>query len=940
MKELRSLRSLVDGLAEYGQRPAVLALRTKGTDDWSYAKLADHVKRLARGLAEAGAGKGDPVALLASSRPEWLVACLAVIDAGAVAVPLDVQLSDEVLRHVLKDSGCRLLFTTNNQLERLDRVKLKARVRHILLDAETKDDESWQRLLTSKLRDAQSDSRASELDMLPPIEPDDPAVLFYTSGTIGPPKGVPLSHKNLVFQLNTLRDVDFVDKGDRFLLPLPLHHVYPFVLGMLAPLTLGLPIVLPLGLTGPQVLRALEEGEVTAIIGVPRLYRAFYEGIEKRVAARGFTVRTLLKATVGLSTCLRRRLGLRLGKFLLRPLHKQFGPRLRILVSGGAALDPDLAWKLEGLGWQTASGYGLTETAPMLTLDPPGRARIGSVGRPLPGVDIRIDPAALSKQGDGAPRKQGPTAIEGEILARGPGVFSGYHQLPEKTAEAFTPDGWFRTGDLGYLDEAGYLYVTGRVKTLIVAEGGEKAQPDQVEEAYQEHAALREVGVLQKEGRLVAVIMPRVGHATPSPEARGKDEEDHGDLDGTIRAAVEQQSKKLPTYQRISDYVLCRETLPRTQLGKIQRHRLEELYEQLKKGKESPRDQAVGPMAPEEMNPEDRALLENPAAQQVWDWLVERFPERRLTPDTSPQLDLGIDSMEWLNLTLEIRQRAGVELSDEAIAGIETIRDVLRAVGDQGEAAGGAPRASPLDQPEKVLNEEQKRWLRPLGALGTFCARILFDLDRVLMRCLFRVRAEGLENLPHDGPYVLTPNHASYLDSLALAAALGHDRLRHTYWAGWTGVAFSNPLARLMSRLARVVPIDPTRSAVSSLAFGAAVLKQAQNLIWYPEGGLSPTGKVQPFKPGIGVLLHKFHVPVVPVFLQGSRAALPPWTLLPHLELITVRFGQPLDPARLEREGDGKEPHDRIANALHDHVVELGDHSIHPSLRDTNARAD
>src|SRR5262249_7633809 len=153
-----------------------------------------------------------------------------------------------------------------------------------------------------------------------------------------------------------------------------------------------------------------------------------------------------------------------------------------------------------------------------------------------------------------------------------------------------------------------------------------------------------------------------------------------------------------------------------------------------------------------------------------------------------------------------------------------TIRDLLRVVGEQGETAGGSPRVSPLEEPEKVLTDQQKRWLRPLGSVGALFARALYNLDRVLMRSLFRVRAEGLENVPPEGPYVLTPNHASYLDSLALAAALGPDRLRHTYWAAWTGVAFRNPLARLMSRLAQVVPIDPARSAVSSVAFGAAVL--------------------------------------------------------------------------------------------------------------------
>jgi long-chain acyl-CoA synthetase len=264
-----------------------------------------------------------------------------------------------------------------------------------------------------------------------------------------------------------------------------------------------------------------------------------------------------------------------------------------------------------------------------------------------------------------------------------------------------------------------------------------------------------------------------------------------------------------------------------------------------------------------------------------------------------------------------------VELSDEAIGSVETVRDLLRVVAEQGEGDKGTPPASPLEQPEKVLDEKQKRWLQPLGPINALFARGFFALDCLLMRVLFRVRAEGLEHVPDEGPYVLTPNHASHLDSFAIAAALGHQRLRKTYWAGWTGMAFSNPLARAVSRLAQIVPIDPSRAAISSLAFGAAVLKDGRNLIWYPEGQRSLTGELQPFKPGIGLLLHKFRVPVVPVLLRGSYQALRPGSFWPHLEQITVRFGRPLDPQELEQEAEGDEPHDRIARALHDHVAEL-----------------
>jgi long-chain acyl-CoA synthetase len=917
MNKPDTLQSVVDALPEYGKRPAVLALRKEGMDRLSYADLAKQVQRLAQGLAQARIGKGDPVALLAGNRPEWIVACLAVVKAGAVVVPLDVQLGDEMLEHVLKDSGVRYLFTGAAQIERIEGLKAGRKLQPILLDGEAEDKRSWQRLLSDETAD------------LPRAEPDDIAVLFYTSGTTGKPKGVPLTHANLVFQLNTLLAAEVVTEEDRILLPLPMHHVYPFVIGVLTPLTFGLPIILPQALTGPQIVRALGEGEVTVVLGVPRLYRAVADGIRARSEAAGMLAAALFRVSSYLSKWLRRRLGLRLGKLLLRPLHRQFGRRLRALVSGGAPLDADLAWELEGLGWQVATGYGLTETAPMLTLDPPGKARIGSVGRPLPGVEIRINastgpsadesgamlsrPATSSQAGNAAEgRESMPPREEGEILARGPGVFAGYRNLPDKTKEAFTSDSWFRTGDLGYVDDDGYLYVTGRVTTRITTEGGKKFQPDDVEEIYQESPVLREVGLLQKDGKLVALIVPQ-------PSAV---QQHGGDLDQVIRAAIAERSKGLPSYERITDYAITRESLPRTQLGKLRRHELAERFERAKKGKE-PGKEATGPMAESEMSGEDRALLEDPAARQVWDWLAERYSDRRLTPDTSPQFDLGIDSMEWLNLTMEIRQRAGVELSSEAIGRIETVRDLLREVAGQGRAEDGAPQAAPLERPEEVLSDRQKRWLEPLGPVQSLLARCLFALNRALVRGLFRLRVKGLEHVPQQGPFVLAPNHASNLDSFAIAASLSASQMQQTYWAGWTGAVFGDPFRRLLSRLAQVVPIDPEHGAASSLALGAAVLKRGRNLVWYPEGQRSPTGMLQPFKPGVGMLLEHFHVPVVPVFLQGTHEALPPGNLLPHRKHITVVFGEPLQPEELEREGHGEKPPERIANALHDHVEEL-----------------
>ena len=258
MSELGTLQAFLEKLPERGDRPALLALRKEDIERWSYADLVDHARRLARGFAERGVGRGDHVALLAVNRPEWVVACLAVIGAGAVAVPLDAQIGDKLLRGALEDSEAKLVFTTVEGAGRIEGLEMEAAPELVLLDAED-DERGWRRLL--------SDGGGE----LPRVEPEDQAALFYTSGTTGTAKGVPLNHRNLSFQLNTLLETDLVAEDDRVMLPLPLHHVYPFVMGMLTPLAAGLPIIMPHALTGPQIVRALQEGEVTLIVGVPRL---------------------------------------------------------------------------------------------------------------------------------------------------------------------------------------------------------------------------------------------------------------------------------------------------------------------------------------------------------------------------------------------------------------------------------------------------------------------------------------------------------------------------------------------------------------------------------------------------------------------------------------------------------------------------------------------
>lgn len=888
-----TLDALVEALTQRGDALAVLAFTRDGPRRWSYAELAAHSRRMAGGVLGQGVRPGDAVGVFAGERPEWIAAVLGILRAGAMPVPIDVQLDDRALQHVLEDSGTGLVITDTVRRERLRRLDVEI-PRTLVLDA-PRDADSWTAL--------------PENDPGPPPapDPDTAAILFYTSGTTGLPKGVPLSHANIAYQLQTLIEAELVTSADRVLLPLPLHHVYPLVCGMLTPLALGLPLITPQGLTGPLIMRALREGRPTLLIGVPRLYEGLVTGIQAQAAARGRLVGALLSAAITLSAVVRRHLGWRLGRVVFASLHRRIGPDLRVLASGGAALAPELAYRLQGLGWEIATGYGLTETAPLLTLNLPGRSRLEGIGTPVPGTELRSDPSVWPQPpdpGEAPPPARG-TIQAGEIQARGPGVFRGYRNAPDKSAEAFTADGWFRTGDLGYMDDAGYWYILGRVSTLMVTSGGKNIQPDPLEAAYLEHPAIREVGVLQDDaGRLVAV-------AVPEPDVL----REH-DPETTVRDAIQARGRTLPSYQRVADVVMSEQPLPRTRLGKIQRHLLREHYATLRR--QGAPAVHTGPMPLERMSGEDRALLEHPAPRAAWAWLADRYPDRRLTPDSSLDLDLGVDSVEWINLTLELGQQTGVELDEQDIADVQTVRDLLQAV----SASGPGDAEDILSRPEQALEPGQRRWIAPLGTLAAGLSSLLYGLNRTAVGRAFEVKATGLKQLP-SGPCVLAPNHLSLLDAPALAAVLEPERLRQTYWGGWTGIMFRTPLRRAFSRLAHAIPVEPRRGALAGLALGAAVLRRGRTLVWFPEGERSLDGMLQPFKPGLGILLERVAVPVVPIFIRGTREALPPRRRWPRRRPVSIEFGPPLDPQQLAAEGRGGRPAERIVAALHQHMAAM-----------------
>lgn len=894
MTEIRTLHDLLDQLGERGERPALVSFAGEART-WSYAEAEKQAGRLAAGLAEQGIERGTTVVLFAPNAPEWVVAALALVWLGAVPVPLDVRLGSKQLGHCLEDSDCRFAFSTTEVVSALtanhpspDALTLISLDRERPADDDGDGDGDGDDADDGKPRMAHwwGDLLADEPAAKAEVEPGDTAVLFYTSGTTGAPKGVPLTHENLTHNVEGLLAADIVQGPERVLMPLPLHHVYPFTIGMLVPLRVGAAIVFPAGISGSEIAAALADGEVTIVIGVPRLYQALMSAIRRRVGTAGLRAK-LFSTLLGWSRQARERWGWNLGRVVFRPLRRRLGPELHLLVAGGSKLDADLAGHLEALGFDVLTGYGLTETSPIVAFNAPDKKNLKSAGQPLRGMDVKIVPLE---------EKEG-----GEITVKGKSVFSGYRNLEEKTKETFTEDGYFKTGDIGHLDDQGFLHITARVKETIVLAAGENIYPEDVEEKFLESDLVAEAAVLEHDERLALLVVP---------DAKAVRRRDEADAEKAIETECKKISDRLPSYQRVAEVVVTKESLPRTTLGKLKRHELPAILERAKEGKPPPEDES-------ELSAADESLLQNPRAGRTWKWLKEHFPDGKVTPDASLFTDVGIDSLDWVSVSLDLEREIGVRLDEAAIKEIETVRDLLEAVKD---AAEGGEEAGPIE-----LSSEQERWLDDKGMVRRAIAWPLIGLDVLLLRTLCRLEVEGRDNLPEDGPFVLTPNHTSFLDPAVIMAAVPGRLRQRVYWAGADDVLFKTAPRRAFSRLFNVFPIDALQ-ARTALAFGRAVLEREHILTWFPEGRRSKDGTLLRFEPGIGQLVELHAAPLVPVHIEGAFEAWPVGQTLPRPHRVRVRFGAPLDPESIEADGD-ENRREKIAERLHEAVAELAERS-------------
>jgi long-chain acyl-CoA synthetase len=446
--------------------------KTEGRWKWlSYGEFGKLVDEFRAGLASLGVGAGDKVGIVANNRVEWAVAAYASYGLGAAFVPMyEAQKSDE-WRFILDDCGAKVAIGSTNEIyEKLKSIKDKVpSLQHVIgIEAKESDDHSYAALLAAG---AKSPVKARHPDEA------DTAGFIYTSGTTGNPKGVILSHGNICSNINAVHEIFPFESSDRSLSFLPWAHSFGQTCELHAMLSMGASLAINDAIE--NLVANLAEVQPTILFAVPRIFNRIYDGVNKQMADKPGFIQSLFKNAVKNRTAQGRgedvgvwaSLGISLAdKLIFSKIRQKFGGRLKYAISGSAALSREVAEFIDALGIEVYEGYGLTETSPIATANYPGHRKIGSVGKAIPGVTILID---KSVTGD---------AKNGEILIKGPNIMQGYHNRPEESSAVLMDDRTFRSGDMGYLDDDGYLYITGRIKEQYKLENGKYVVPSPLEE--------------------------------------------------------------------------------------------------------------------------------------------------------------------------------------------------------------------------------------------------------------------------------------------------------------------------------------------------------------------------------------------------------------------------------------------------------------------------
>lgn len=811
-------------------------------DRYSYKDVIRYVKFFA---SKIEIQENKKVAVLLENRPETVFALFSIWDKKATSINLDASYNIEQLVYVFKDSEPAYIFVSNKTKEVAEKAKEEANHNVILLNVdEIKVPEDY-------------------IPLTGTVDVEDMnavAVMLYTSGTTGNPKGVMLTYENIIANINGVKNVNLVTDNDIILAILPYHHILPLSFTLIMPIYFGVPIVILGEISSASLKKNLKEHKISVIIGVPRVWemldKAIMVEINKSIIGKFFF--KLAKKIKSMS----------IRKKIFSKVHNEFGGNIRIMVSGGAKLDAEVIEDFLTLGFHLIQGYGMTETAPIISFNVPGRERVDSVGEVIPDVEVKF-------------------GADDEILVKGKNVMKGYYNNENATKEAFDEDGWFHTGDLGkFVDN--HLVIIGRKKEMIVLPNGKNINPVDVEMAIAKGTDLiKEIAVTEHNDHLVAIIYPDFELIEKNKIVN---------ISEAIKwEVIDKYNITAPNYKKIHDIKILKNELPKTKMGKIRRFMLKDLLED-KLDKEKTEEKVKEIIIPENIKKEFEIISK---------YIYETY-QMKISPDSHIELDLGFDSLDMVELMNFINLKFGVDFTEEDFVEHKTIEVILNVILEKLNLNNIKENGN-----LKKIFENSDNIKLPNSA---FLSKILNVILKPIYRFYFNLNIKGKENIK-EGAGIIAGNHQSFHDAFIVNQSFSNKELENNYYIA-TALRFKSNLKKSLADNGNIILVDVNKNLKSTLQSASKVLKNGKKLIIFPEGARTRDGELLEFKKTFAILAKELNVPIYPFVVKGAYESWPVNQKFPKKAKLSVEFLEKVDPSNKTVEEIIVETKEKISNKI------------------------
>ena len=802
------------------ERTERLALVDFDNKHINYIDLINNIKYFSEYVVELEKEKFGLIVM--ENRPEWIYSFFAVWDKKSAGIALDANSNSDEILYVLEDSHPNLIFCSNETeatiFEAVEKYSSKNTVKVINVDKITIEQEKMNVI------------KNMHFELENPTG-DETAAMLYTSGTTGSPKGVMLSFNNLNTEMEGLYEKGIFDYRDQILAILPFHHVLPLTATVLLMLKYQTSIVFVEKIASKEIFDALEKNRVTAIIGVPRVFKLFYDGIKQQIDAK-FITRFIYKMMSNVKS-------LKIKRKVFAKVHKKFGGHLDFIVVGGAKMDPEISRFYETLGFYALEGYGLTETAPVIAVNSKKERKIGTVGKRLYNVEIKT--------------------VDEELWVKGPIVMKGYYNKPEKTTEVITEDGWFKTGDLAAIDEEGYVTIRGRKNTMIVLSNGKNIDPETLENRViaQSNGLIKEIGIFNYKNKLAAIIVPDLLEFRKRGITNTK---------AYIKNVVEDYNLKAHNYEKVLDYKLFEEELPKTRVGKTRRFMLPDLYEK-------------NEIVKKEKTPEP-----TDEAYKILKEYVKKNKGIEPQPEENLELEIGMDSLDIVEFFAFIENSFGIQLDEEKFAGMPNLKLLSEYINQKAtKFEDNDIDWKQIISETKPIEDNKNRWVTKF-----------LKIFQPIVDLYFRVKKIDRKKLT-DNPQIFVSNHQSFVDPLILGSLFPNKIVFNTLFLAidWY---FKKGVMKLLVSNGNVVLIDINKNIRKSVEEIVGYLKGGKSIVIFPEGARTKDGKVAQFKKVFAIIAKELNVDIQCLGIKGAFEAYSRYMKFPKPKKIEVAVLEKFSP--------------------------------------------